>query len=253
MQVLIVGDVHEQHHQLAALLVDSRQRLGIEAAIQVGDFGFTDEAFGALREAFAVPMFVIDGNHEDHRWLTQAVERGEPARWRAELNLHYQGRATTGSLGGTGVGFIGGALNVDRPQQHNRAAGLPNYIMRRHAEDARARFNAERPSLIVSHSCPAGIGIGLSGRLDLRMGVLDHIVGAGFDPGPVHDCGETELTRLWRDLEYRPAAWVFGHHHRLHSTTVRDTHFVCVGDADSAWHQPVLWDTDAGVLWTLSR
>jgi len=253
MQVLVVGDVHGQHHRLAELLADGRRRLDIQAAIQVGDFGFTAAAIAALRQPFVVPLFVVDGNHEDHRWLQKAIDGGEPARWRADLNLHYQARASTAVVGRSRVGFIGGAFNVDRPQQHNQAAGLPNYIMRRHADAACALFNGEEPDLIVSHSCPAGIGIGLTGPIELRLGVLDHIVGAGFDPGPVHDCGETELTRVWHGLGYHPAAWVFGHHHRLHATTVRNTHFVCVGDADSAWHQPVLWDSEARVLWTAGR
>jgi predicted phosphodiesterase len=253
MQVLIVGDVHGQHRRFADLLTDCRDRLGIEAAIQVGDFGFTASGFADLRERFAVPVYAIDGNHEDHHWIQAAIGAGEPARWREQLDLHYQGRATTALVAGSQVGFLGGALNVDGPQRHNQATGLPNYILGRHTDAAIVAFNAARPPLIVSHSCPAGIGIGLTGPLELRLGVLDYIVGAGFDPGPIHDCGEAELTRLWLGLAYRPAAWVFGHHHRLHSTTVRETHFVCVGEAESSWQQPVLWDGDAQVLWTLAR
>jgi predicted phosphodiesterase len=256
MRVLLVGDVHGRLEQLAEVLGQAQADFRIAAAIQVGDFGFYKAGIARARERrtrFAVPLHVIDGNHEDHRWLAQALRSGAAGAWRDELNLIYQPRPSLACFGASKVGFLGGALHVDRPQRHNLLAGLPNYILQRQRERAAVLFNRERCDLIVTHSCPAGIGIGLTGPLDLRLGVLDYIVGAGFDPGPVHDCGETELTRLWRGLDYRPAAWVFGHHHRLHATTVRETHFVCVGEAESAWRQPVLWDSDALVLWTLAR
>jgi predicted phosphodiesterase len=82
-------------------------------------------------------------------------------------------------------------------------------------------------------------------------GVIDHIVSAGFDPGPREDCGEAELSRLWQALEYRPRAWVFGHHHRAHATTVDGTNFVCVGDLEASEAARVVWNTEAASLATL--
>lgn len=243
MRILIVGDIHGQHERLAAILARDREALGIGAAIQVGDYGF-DKRMAQGHPSYPVPVHVVDGNHEDHGWLQWALDVGADARWRTELGLFYQPRPSVARIGTTTVGFIGGALHVDRPQQHNRASGLPNYILRRHAEEASALFNETQPELIVSHSCPSRIGIGVPGSDDLRWGVLDHIVSAGFDPGPEEDCGEAELRRLWDALRYRPRAWVFGHHHRLHSATVDGTHFVCVGDIDSAGLRPVIWDAD---------
>jgi predicted phosphodiesterase len=253
MQVLIVGDVHGRHDRLADLLERARRALGIDAAIQVGDFGFAASALGAVRTPFPIPVYAIDGNHEDHRWLQRAIDEGEAQRWAAQLNLFYQPRGSTAVLGGSTVGFLGGALHVDQPQQHNGPAGLANYIRRREVDAAAADFNRARPHLVVTHSCPAGIGIGLTGPQELQLGVLDYVVAAGFDPGPVHDCGDAELTALWSRLAYRPPAWVFGHHHRLHATTVEGTHFVCVGEGDAAVEQPVIWDSTDRTLWTAAR
>jgi predicted phosphodiesterase len=247
MRVLIIGDVHGQHERLADILRRERAAHGIAAAIQVGDYGF-DMNMAGRHPPYPVPVHVIDGNHEDHKWLQKALDAGAPARWRTHLNLVYQPRPSVASIGETTVGFIGGALHVDRPQRHNRNAGLPNYILRRQADAAIALFNNARPSLIVSHSCPSRIGIGLSGADELMGGVIDHIVSAGFDPGPREDCGEAELSRVWQALEYRPQAWVFGHHHRAHATTVDDTNFVCVGDLDASEAASVMWDTEAGSL-----
>ena len=61
--------------------------------------------------------------------------------WQRELNLIYQPRPSVARFGASTVGFLGGALHVDRPQRHNWLSGFPNYILRRHREHAAALFN----------------------------------------------------------------------------------------------------------------
>jgi|GEM_PF-6405664 len=82
-----------------------------------------------------------------------------------------------------------------RPQRHDWRNGFPNYSLRRQREQAVALFNRERPDLIVTHSCPSRIGIGLRGSVGLRSGVAEHITRAGFDAGAPDNCGEVELSR----------------------------------------------------------
>jgi predicted phosphodiesterase len=248
MRVLIVGDVHGRHAELDAALRQAQADYRIEAAIQVGDFGFTRDALHRAREErrrFPVPVHAIDGNHEDHAWLNRAVLLGQARGWAHELNLIYQPRPSVVELGGSRVGFLGGALHVDRPQRHNLLAGLPNYILQRHRERAAALFNRERCDLIVTHSCPAGIGIGLRTGAEHEHGIGEHIRRAGFDPGPADDCGEVELGRLWAGLAYRPRAWVFGHFHREHLATIEGTRFVGVDDQlAGASRRLTIWDTE---------
>lgn len=246
MRVLIVGDVHDRHRELAETLRRVQTDFGIGAAIQVGDFGFGREPMARLRAErirFPVPLHAIDGNHEDHRWLHRALLSGAARAWQQEANLVYQPRGSVVRLGTSTVGFLGGALHVDRPQDHNLFVRFPNYILRHQREQAAALFNRERPELLVTHSCPAGIGIGVRASPDLEHGVAEHIVRAGFDPGPGDDCGETELRELWRALEYRPRGWVFGHFHRPHAAIIEGTRFLAVGD-DLAAGELVLWDTE---------
>jgi predicted phosphodiesterase len=248
MRVLIVGDVHGQHEKLAASLRQAQADFRIAAAIQVGDFGFyKDRMTQACEEGlrFPVPLHVIDGNHEDHQWLRRALLTGAGRAWTHALNLIYQPRPSVAQLGASKVGFLGGALHVDRPQKHNWLSGLPNYILRRHREHAATLFNEQRPELIVTHSCPSRIGIGIRSSAEMQPGVAEHITAAGFDAGPQDDCGEVELSRLWLDLSYRPQAWVFGHFHRPHQAIVERTRFVCVGeDLDSPFRTLVIWDTN---------
>lgn len=252
MRVLIIGDVHGRHPELAETLRQARADFRIGAAIQVGDFGFTARNLARLREertAFAVPLHVIDGNHEDHAWLRKALLTGAAASWRRHLNLHYQTRGSVARLGSSQVGFLGGALHVDQPQRHNLLSGFPNYIARRHRAAAMALFNREKPALLVTHSCPAGIGVGMAGAPGLEPGVAEHIASAGFDPGPPDDRGEVELTQLWHGLRYRPKAWAFGHFHRRHRVFLDGTCFVCADpDLSSPDRRLLLWDTEEQIL-----
>ena len=251
MRVLIIGDVHGRHQELADVLRQVQTDYRIEAGIQVGDYGFYKDVMVRAREQkvrYPVPVHVIDGNHEDHAWLRRALLTGAASAWQKEANLIYQPRPSVTRLGASKIGFMGGALHVDRPQKHNLLSRFPNYILRRHREQATALFNREKPDLIVTHSCPAGIGIGVRGSPDLEHGVTEHIVKAGFDPGPQDDCGEMELAQLWRDLRYRPRGWVFGHFHCSHEAVVEGTRFVSV--SDDVRQALVLWDTEEKKLLT---
>ena len=244
MRILLIGDVHGQHAQLAEALRQAQTDYRIAAAIQVGDFGFYEQ-FMARPVLYPVPLHVIDGNHEDHHWLHRALRSGAAKRWEKEANLIYQPRPSVAQLGATKVGFMGGALHVDRPQKHNLLSRFPNYILRRQREHAAALFNRERPDLIITHSCPARIGIGLCCVPDHEQGVAEHIRAAGFDPGPGEDCGEQELSRLWCDLHYRPRAWVLGHFHRANQVAIKGTRFVCLDDnLVSPDRALAIWDTE---------
>lgn len=255
MRVLIIGDIHGRYRELVEVLRRVQSDFGISAAIQVGDFGFYRESMSVFikeRIRFPVPVYVIDGNHEDHRWLHRVCLTGAVRVWKEEANLIYQPRASVIRLGSSTVGFLGGALHVDRPQKQTVFGWFPNYILRRQREQAMGLFNREQPELIVTHSCPAGIGIGVRGSTDMMHGVAEYVVKAGFDPGPEDDCGEMELAALWRGLTYRPRGWVFGHFHQALETRVGDTCFACVSDAlDLGHHERVLWDTEEKMLLTV--
>jgi predicted phosphodiesterase len=253
MKVLIIGDVHGAHADLAVLLARVRDAHGIEAAIQLGDFGFQAASFagGFAAGRLPVPVYAIDGNHDDHAWLHRAVKKGETKRWQEVYNLYFQPRASTVRLGGSSAGFLGGALHVDRPQYKHWFRDIANFIMSHERARATHLFNHERPALIVTHSCPADIGIGIQGNPEFAVDIAMHVLSAGFDPGPEHDCGEIELARLWQHLHYRPAAWVFGHFHQQHDRTIDGTRFLCGGTLTSP--QLPLWETVGNELFFIPR
>jgi hypothetical protein len=255
MRVLIAGDVHGLIREFAQRVEQACRQHDVRAVIQLGDFGFYPEVIQALLDEqvrFAVPVHALDGNHEDHRWLEVELRNKAVARWRDKLNLFYQPRPSVARFGSALVGFLGGALNVDRPQELNRRAKSSNYILRRQRRVAVEIFNRLKPDLIATHSCPSGIGVGIHGNPLFASSVLQYVVEAGFNPGPEDDCGDEELTRLWENLRQKPKAWVFGHFHLNHFAQVENTQFACADCCCGKPRQPLLiWDTEEKTLLAL--
>lgn len=235
MKIALVGDVHGDFALLETLLRRARDEQGVELAVQVGDFGFFEDRLPA-RPPFrlAVPLHAVCGNHEDHDYLARARRDGLLERW-AEANLFYQARASVVQAGPLTIGFMGGALHTTRPQQRHGG----NVITPDEVERAAALFAAAQPELIVSHSCPAGIGIGIRSAPEMAWGVTEHVLLAGYDPGPPHDCGEPRLTELWRRLSRPPRLWCFGHFHQPHAARIGPTDFRCLSRLHPAHPLPV--------------
>lgn len=246
MRVLLVGDLHGQIGRFAASLAAWCKPLRLDACCQVGDFGFHRRQWGRFTGTLAVPVHAVCGNHEDHGWLRRCERHGLVDDWR-QRNLHYQARGSVVDLDGATVGFIGGALNIDCRQRGSRRRHTTNYLLEDEADRALAAFTAQPPSLIVSHSCPAGIGLGMRGNPALAAEVLRFVTWAGYDAGPEGDCGERQLERLWHGLTARPPLWIFGHFHQYRTTAVDDTRFLCLPNIETP--EPlVVWDTRSGTV-----
>lgn len=245
MLLALIGDVHGHHALLARHLTALRDQHGIAGALQVGDYGFYRRFMGSGgRRALPmpVPVHVACGNHEDHRWVARCRGKGADAVWAAH-NLFWQDQPSILERGGCGIGFLGGALNVDRPQRGSPRHGTSNYIVDRQARAAIDLFNRHRPPILISHSCPAGIGIGMRGNPALTQELLQFVLMRGFDPGPGDDAGERLLTTLWHGLAYRPRVWCFGHFHYRNHASIDGCDFHCLGlleQRDTA----LLWDTE---------
>jgi len=243
MRIGLFGDVHGNYEMFYELLMRSITTHKISAALQVGDFGLSEEVL-KHKELFQlpVPLYVIDGNHEDFRFLAQSLENHSTEKWAAH-NLHYQPRGSVANMGSLHMGFIGGALNVDQRQQKKSG----NFITNEDVERALIHFALEPMDIVVSHSCPAGIGIGMEGNPYHRRGVVDYILSYGYNPGPSGDYGETQLTALWNRMQKRPKLWVYGHFHQYQTAQIGETLFVSLPRMD-LFHQCVVWDTETGEL-----
>lgn len=124
----IVGDIHG----LIQPLEDAAQKAAAKmcsAVIQVGDFGFYPgyyqrcfKDYGKKRRIPGfnstfewLPVYAIDGNHENHAWLW--------SKGHQELNqatngmLRYVHRGSVLELDGRRIGFLGGAGSIDKSYQ----------------------------------------------------------------------------------------------------------------------------------------
>ena len=258
MRFLIVGDTHARLDLLYAYASTAREVVGADAIIQVGDFGFfppTLVRFERQFQRFPIPVHAIDGNHEDHQWLQRCIQQGDVADWARKLNLLYHARGTISEHDGVRIGWLGGALHIDRQQEglqtHWRLGIEPpacNWIRPSDRDLAIQAWRASPPDFVVTHSLPCGIGVGMAGDPACRWMVEDHVTSQGWSNGPANDVGDTALHEVYRSLTSPPSAWVFGHFHTFHRRTVGTTEFLCVGSGDNTdghegLAQTVIYDT----------
>lgn len=243
MRIGLFGDIHGNYEIFHELLMHSVKTQHITAAFQVGDFGISEKAL-KHRELLElpVPLFVVDGNHEDFSFIRKSLNDNTTKNW-ADYNLHYQPRGSVARIGNISAGFIGGALNVDHQQKKKNG----NYITNDEVKLAIRTFSSQHLDIVISHSCPSGIGIGMEGSPFHRWGVANYIILNGYSPGPSGDYGETQLTDLWNKMKQRPKLWVFGHFHEYQSSLIDDTRFICLPRVD-VFNQCVVWDTVTGEI-----
>ena len=241
MKVALIGDVHDDL-PLLARCVTAAAAAGAGAVIQVGDLGFSEALLGPGRSwpRFPIPVLALCGNHEDHAFLRWAQRSGLASRW-ASQGLCYQPRGSLARLGGRTIAFLGGALHADRPQERDG-----NVISDEQVATTLSACAVRTPDFIATHSCPAGIGLGMRGNPELAYSVAQYVHAAGFDSGPADDCGEVPLRHLWEGLPRRPAIWAYGHFHVSARTTVQGTTFIVLPEATSA--AMTAWDTSSNTL-----
>jgi predicted phosphodiesterase len=238
-RILLLGDCHAAWHRLLDGVATVVARDSIDLAIQVGDFGFFGQYSpaplgGGSAYRLAVPLHVIDGNHEDHAWLAKQRRAGVLDRWATEQNLHVMPRGAVLQLDDVTIGFCGGALHADRRQEGCIDRGTTNWLTLREARTAAQAFSQAKVDLIVTHSCPHSLGVGMQGNPYLSDSVERYCTLKGHNTGPLGDCGEPGLTHLWGHLTYRPRLWTFGHFHVHHDVVVDRVRFHCLGALDGS-------------------
>ena len=111
--ILLLGDIHGSAGILRQALEVSKQSDAV-AIIQLGDFGMfpdNEEWFRTHITNAHIPIYFIDGNHDDcRRW--HAYE--EVTRVWEDRELYYIPRGTVMELDGRTIAFMGGAGSIDK-------------------------------------------------------------------------------------------------------------------------------------------
>jgi len=163
MRVLLVGDTHGNVGWLERVVYAAVQRHEADLIFQVGDFGWwpriaTNDAFRAMARRAPVPLWWIDGNHEDHASLERDII-GAGAMTSDGLvdlagNLSFVPRGTRVDLDGVTVLACGGAHSIDR---RARTVGI-DWFDGEHVSDAEVdRCTEGGPvDVFICHDAPAG-------------------------------------------------------------------------------------------------
>jgi len=124
MKIALIGDAHGETTYMRVALRRARE-LGADLAIQVGDYGYWPDAHrytATIRREAAkldLTMWVIPGNH-DYPGQGRKTDAGYLA-WQTDtpqLDQHcVVARGTVVTIDGTRVGFMGGAISIDRARR----------------------------------------------------------------------------------------------------------------------------------------
>ena len=111
--ILLLGDIHGNAGVLKQALDISKQSNAV-AIIQLGDFGMLPDNEEWFRENIRdahIPIYFIDGNHDDCRKWTKLEE---VTRIWDDREHFYIPRGTVMELDGRIVAFMGGASSIDK-------------------------------------------------------------------------------------------------------------------------------------------
>lgn len=122
--VMFLGDTHGSKYWTRAALNWAAEN-AIDHLVQVGDFGFwprTNNGQDFLKEVgkasqkAGVPLYFIDGNHEDHLVLDMIRKRDPGTGFISygKYPITYIDRGTRWEWGGVWFGAFGGAYSIDR-------------------------------------------------------------------------------------------------------------------------------------------
>jgi hypothetical protein len=110
----IVGDIHGSVGYMESLSEKARED-GLQFLIQVGDFGIYPFILPTLyQREFQVPIYFIDGNHENFTLLNGIAEPVDGDIVPIMENLNYVKRGSVLEICGSKFAFLGGAASVDK-------------------------------------------------------------------------------------------------------------------------------------------
>jgi len=214
-KTLYVGDIHADFEVLEAFAM---HMLGIfpdiTRVIQVGDFGFWPD-FGIdywyRKCQLPVPVFFIDGNHEDHIALRHR-STSVPAKKSGLFDAFHIPRGYCED----GILFMGGA---DSPDKEYRQAGITWFVEENiHGRDVdfatqNIRVHGRPIRVMVAHDTTEG-AFPLVKRQHWQMG----------------DWNRIALERLFAIA--KPILYVHGHLHFHSEYTYQGCRFICLRNAD---------------------
>lgn len=213
MRILVVGDIHAKFEQF----LEEINTLKPDMVISTGDFGFWPGKYDlqGIFESNQIPIHFCDGNHEDHEAIMELTdEYGTSEAIEVAKNLYYVPRGSTLELPDAQVVlFVGGARSIDRDY---RAKGV-NYFPEEELDfDVLDELDCVSDvDIVISHTKPSGIDIGVDCDYDPSMEVLDEVF---------------EM--------FHPSRWFFSHFHTHAEQYTDECEWVCLNQlGEPGWYK----------------
>lgn len=166
-KIMCAGDWHG-NSAWATHCVSYAQERGVDAILQVGDFGWwlpglaTTMYLRDLQDALAQAGIIlawIDGNHEHHPSIDEWVDAtdGQPWSDKRYPNIVHLPRGFRWTWWGMKFLALGGAHSVDRGMRTEGASWWP----REHISDAEVAraIDGGEVDVMITHDCPDGVDI----------------------------------------------------------------------------------------------
>ena len=221
-RVLLVGDTHA-NPRWTAFVIDQAAKLEVDLVLQLGDFGywprhepgqrFLDTVEAVLAD-YDLPLWFIDGNHEDHLRLRSAEL--EPGLRPISPHVSYLPRGTRWDWEATTWLAAGGASSVDRKWRSQGIDWFPLEFMTPEQLLAAASGPAD---VVLAHDAPSGVRF-----IDQWYRQKDPLPTQRWPADALADSAAHQQ-RL-RDLldAVRPRVWFHGHHHVVYHETLATDH-----------------------------
>ena len=181
-RVMVLGDIHNSRH-LFEVAVQAAIEEGCDVLVQVGDFGLQDSSLRGYVTSdatlmwaaahSAIPVVVVDGNHEMWPCLINYLNRDDTLAAKQQSRpLHLAGslwwadRGSVWTWSGRRFGALGGSVSPDRWDRYVEVYRWPEEATTR-ADLQRLIDNApEGLDVLLCHDAPADTP-GLVGRLQM--------------------------------------------------------------------------------------
>ena len=212
-KVLILGDTHGNDRWTCAV-IDLVAGWGLDGILQLGDFGYWPrddwgKQFLTWTEntlaQYDMPLWFIDGNHEDHVSLKSA--QTEPGPLKVTDHITYLPRGTRWVWDNRVWVALGGAPSVDRFAR-SRDVSWFNQETMTYGQQARIVAGGHA-DVVVAHDAPWGVKY-LATQYKLWLPPTER---GSWPPDALRDSDAHMAMMTTLALALTPDEWFHGHHH----------------------------------------
>lgn len=221
-KVLLVGDSHTNTKWWKNTVVPAAINSGVDAIIQVGDFGWWPEhdAFRTTVARGPIPVWFFDGNHEhfpdlkkkvnDARDIHSITDQTSPVPLFG--NLGYLPRGARFNISGVSFAVVGGAHSIDRAFRKIGVSYFFDECLT--AEDVKVASAGGHADVLLCHDAPAGWNIP-------GLPPLGELPAAWQKEEPACAQHRETLREIYEAI--KPAQVVHGHYHSRYSKAVDES------------------------------